>query len=122
MIEAMRASRIALGMAIFGPLIVCSLPLEAHRRWGDGSPVSDEIEKLCCGEADAHLLPPGSVHARADGWHIDGYPKVVPFGKELPSPDGDEWGFWSDHQYNDGYKIIVDPSEMRCLFLNPRIL
>ena len=118
----MRPLRIALGIATFGSLLLCSLRVEAHALWGDGSPVSEEIRKRCCSDADAHLLPAESVHARADGWHIDGYPKVVPYGKELPSPDGHDWGFWSDHQYNDGFRMIVDPTEMRCLFLNQRIL
>ena len=91
----------------------------AHTHWGDGSPVSDEVRRRCCGEADAHLLPPGSVHARRDGWHIDGFERVVPFGQELPSPDGHEWGFWSEHRY-DGYRPVGGQSEMYCLFLNPR--
>jgi hypothetical protein len=28
-----------------------------------------------------------------DGWHIDGFPGVVSYGKELPSEDGDYWAF-----------------------------
>ena len=91
----------------------------AHDRWGDGSPVSAEIKKKCCGDAEVHRLPPGSVHALADGWHIDGYSKVVPYGVELPSPDGNEWGFWSD-PHNDGYLAAAEQSDMHCLFLNPR--
>jgi hypothetical protein len=93
----------------------------AHQHWGDGSPVSEQIKQVCCGDAEAHFLQPGSVHARADGWHIDGFAKAVPYGRELPSPDGNEWGFWSDHRY-DGYKQVGGQSDMNCLFLNPRML
>jgi hypothetical protein len=96
----------------------------AHSTWGDGSPVSEQIKKKCCGDAEVHLLPPGSVHARSDGWHIDGFQSVVPYGRELPSPDGNEWGFWSDfHQYAaQGLWVSGGQSEMQCLFLNPRLL
>jgi hypothetical protein len=96
----------------------------AHSTWGDGSPVSEQIEKKCCGDAEVHLLPPGSVHARSDGWHIDGFQSVVPYGRELPSPDGNEWGFWTDlHQYAaTGLSVSAGQSEMQCLFLNPRLL
>jgi hypothetical protein len=96
----------------------------AHSTWGDGSPVSERIRKKCCGDAEVHLLRPGSVHARSDGWHIDGYQSVVPYGRELPSPDGNEWAFWTDfHQYAaQGLWVSGGQSEMRCLFLNPRLL
>jgi hypothetical protein len=29
-----------------------------------------------------------------DGWHVDGYPDPLPYGKELPSQDGDYWIFY----------------------------
>lgn len=105
--------------AAVAPIMVFCPPGSAHTQWGDGSPVSEQIKRQCCGDAEIHFLPAGSVHARADGWHIDGFAKVVPYGKELPSPDGNEWGFWTDHQYDD-FKIVGGQSEMQCLFLNPR--
>jgi hypothetical protein len=95
------------------------LPAHAHMEWGDGSPVSEEVKRMCCGEAEVHFLPPGSVHAYADGWHIDGFFTPVPYGKEMPSPDGNEWGFWLDHRYDD-FKVVGAQSDMQCLFLNPR--
>jgi hypothetical protein len=98
---------------------LASLPTLAHTQWGDGSPVSERVKQQCCGDAEAHFLPPGSVHSFPDGWHIDGFSKPVPYGAELPSPDGNEWGFWRDHLY-DGFKVVGGQSEMQCLFLNPR--
>ena len=73
--------------AAVAPIMVFCPPSRAHTQWGNGSPISEQIKRQCCGEAEIHLLPAGSVHARADGWHIDGFAKVVPYGKELPSPD-----------------------------------
>jgi hypothetical protein len=49
----------------------------------------------------------------ADGWHIDGYPKVVPYGRELPSEDGDYWAFFK--RYQDG-----SWSPVYCLFVPPQ--
>jgi hypothetical protein len=118
----MRAGTIAFGAALVGPILFGSPAAEAHKLWGDGSPVSESVKKQCCGDADAHPLPPGSVHAMADGRHIDGFAKTVPYGAELPSPDGEDWGFWSDHRYTDGYKMLGYQSEMYCLFLTPRSL
>ena len=92
---------------------------QAHERWGDGSSVSENIKRQCCGDGEVHLLPPGSVHALPDGWHIDGFSKAVPYGKELPSPDGNEWGFWTDYRYSHA-QAIGRQSDIHCLFLNPR--
>lgn len=36
----------------------------------------------------------------ADGWHVDGYPDPLPYGKELPSQDGDYWIFYK--RYDSG--------------------
>lgn len=104
--------------ALLTVLLHCSLGF-AHNQWGDGSPVSEQVKKQCCGDAEVHYLPPGSVHAAKEGWRVDGYNKPVPYGLELPSPDGNEWGFWSDHIY-DGFKVVGGQSDIRCLFLNPR--
>jgi hypothetical protein len=113
--SAIRICSLALTVCL---LVKCSTGT-AHTQWGDGSPVSEDVKRMCCGEAEVHLLAPGSVRALKDGWHIDGYAKVIPYGKELPSPDGNDWGFWADHAY-DGFKIVAGQSEMHCLFLNPR--
>jgi hypothetical protein len=111
----------ALNLAIAAALLWGS-PAAAHQQWGDGSPVSERIKLKCCGDAEVHILPPGSVHALADGWHIDGFAKVVPYGVELPSPDGNEWGFWSEYRIPVGYAQQTRQSDLRCLFLNPRFL
>jgi hypothetical protein len=91
----------------------------AHSQWGDGSTVPESIKKRCCSEAEAHLLPPGSVHATPDGWRIDGYSRIVPFGNELPSTDDEDWGFWTDYRYGH-QQAIGGQSEIRCLFLRNR--
>ena len=49
---------------------------------------------------DVHHLTADQVHARADGWHIAGYPYVVQYGRETPSQDGDYWLFYK--AYPDG--------------------
>jgi hypothetical protein len=90
---------------------------QAHMQWSDGTPVPEQIRQRCCSDTEAHLLPPGSVHPLADGWHIDGYSRVVPYGSEMPSPDGKDWGFWTDYRYGHAQAIGAQ-SKMRCLFLN----
>lgn len=110
--------RIVLTITIAAAALLHS-PGFAHTQWGDGSPVSEQVKRQCCGDAEIHLLPPGTVHAMRDGWHIDGYNKPVPYGRELPSPDGNEWGFWRDHAY-DGFKVVGGQSDIHCLFLNPK--
>jgi hypothetical protein len=112
-------AKLARAVAIAIPALLHGLPGQAHTQWGDGSPVSERVKLFCCGDSEVHFLPPGSVHALADGWRIDGYSKTVPYGAELPSPDGNEWGFWSDHRYED-FKVVAGQSDIRCLFLNPR--
>jgi hypothetical protein len=94
-------------------LSCASLPSFAHDQLADGSPVPDWIKKSCCGPNDYHPLRPEQVHAMADGWHVDGYRKVMPYGKELPSPDGTYVGFWLD--YGDGSQ-----SNMYCFFVPPQ--
>ena len=120
----MKAKVFALTVAAAAGLPLWAAPAPAHQKWGDGSPVSESVKRKCCGDAEAHILPPGSVHARADGWHIDGFADVVPYGVELPSPDGNEWGFWGEYQYRVPFGDVhgTVQSDMRCLFLNPRVL
>jgi len=115
----MKSRDLALGVAIAASAIFCGVLGSAHQRWKDGSPVSERVKQLCCGDAEVHFLPPGSVHAFADGWHIDRFPKPVPYGKELPSPDGNDWGFWAERQYPD-FEVVAGQPEMQCLFLAPR--
>jgi len=45
------------------------------------------------------------VRAMADGWHVEGYRDVLPYGKELPSQDGDYWIFYKN--YPDGTQTPV---------------
>jgi hypothetical protein len=111
----------ALASAILTLALLYGASSQAHERWRDGSAVSEEVKRLCCGEADAHFLPPGSVHADRNGWRIDGFQKVVPYGKELPSSDGEDWGFWPDHPYSSP-ELAGGQTEIYCLFLRPRAL
>ena len=104
-ITVMRFAALVLAM-------VSCVPALAHDRLADGSPVPDWIKKSCCGPQDYHPLTPDQVQARPDGWHVAGYNKVVPYGKELPSPDGTYAGFWLD--YGDGTQ-----SPIYCLFVPP---
>ncbi len=59
------------------------------------------------GPADAHHLESAQVHTLPDGWHIDGLVKVIPYGVELPSQDGDYWIF---------YKTYVTDTKVYCFF------
>lgn len=66
----------------------------SHEKWADGSKVPSWIRAACCGPDDVHHLTPDQVHEMSDGWHVDGYPGVIPIGTEQPSPDGDYWIFY----------------------------
>jgi hypothetical protein len=118
----MKAIALKLNLAFAAAALLCASPARAHQQWGDGSLVSESVKRKCSGDAEVHILPPGSVHALADGWHIDGFAKVVPYWVELPSPDGNELGFWSDYRIRVDNALRPQQSDIRCLFLNPRIL
>ena len=75
-------------------------PSLAHDKWANGNPVPIWVKNSCCGPEDAHHLTPEQVHAMSDGWHVDGYRSVLPYGRELPSQDGEYWIFYKT--YPDG--------------------
>ena len=81
-------------------LLICSTtPAFAHDLWADGSVVPPWVKSSCCGPLDVHHLDKGQVRALADGWHIEGLNKVLAYGTEMPSQDGDYWIFY---RYADG--------------------
>ncbi len=69
-------------------------PARAHDYWQTGAEVPSWVKASCCGAADAHQLDSTSMHARADGWHIDGISTVVAYDRTLPSQDGQFWAFY----------------------------
>lgn len=95
---------------IFIAMVSVGVPVaRAHDLWADGSPVPAWVKAACCGPNDVHHLVPSQVHALRDGWHVDGYNSAVPYGTELPSEDGDYWGFWADYPHGG-------QSRMYCFF------
>lgn len=89
--------RVLIGLAIaacmLGTLYTCR-PAHAHDVWADNEPVAPWAKSACCGPEDSHHLRSDQVHAEKDGWRVDGYHALVPYGKELPSPDGTYWIFY----------------------------
>lgn len=81
-------------LVAFVILMLAAREARAHDEWAPGMPVPAWVKSSCCGVAHAHMLQPASVHARPDGWHIDGLLTVVPFDKTLPSEDGSFWAFY----------------------------
>ncbi len=71
---------------------------KAHDQWSNGKEVPPWVKAACCGPEDVHHLKSTQVHAMADGWHVEGYPDPLPYGKELPSQDGDYWIFYRSWQ------------------------
>ncbi len=86
-------------------------PVFAHEQWASGEAVPSWVKASCCGPADAHHYVDSQVRTLPDGWHIDGVPPVIPYGKELPSEDGDYWLF---------YKIDWTGTHIYCFFVPPR--
>ena len=93
-------------------LSLLSLPAEAHDVWANGEAVPEWVKRACCGPTDYHALTREQIRATPDGWHIDGHRDPVPFGSELPSPDGGYHAFWTE--FADGTQ-----SRVFCLFLPP---
>jgi hypothetical protein len=90
-----------------------TIPAAAHEKWANDKVVPDWVKSYCCGPEDVHHLKPEQVHARPDGWHVDGYRDVIPYGTELDSQDGDYWAFY--RTYQDGSQ-----SRVFCFFAPPR--
>lgn len=72
----------------------------AHDVWANGSEVPAWVKSSCCGPEDVHHLTSAQVRALADGWHVEGYPRPIAYGRELPSQDGDYWIFY--RRFSDG--------------------
>ena len=81
-------------IAILCAALALAASASAHDVWANGDPVPPWVKKSCCGPEDVHHLTPSQVHPMADGWHVDGYGDVLPYGKELPSQDGEYWIFY----------------------------
>ncbi len=86
-------------------------PSFAHEQWANGDIVPSWVQSSCCGPSDAHHLASDQVHTRPDGWHIDVIRQVLPYGKELPSQDGDYWIF---------YKADWTGEHVYCFFAPPK--
>ena len=86
--------------------IVISSLAHAHDRWANGEPVPAWVKAACCGPDDVHHLTPDQVHEMSDGWHVDGYPGVIPIGTEQPSPDGEYWIFYQTFQDGEVSKVF----------------
>lgn len=104
--------------AMFAAALALALsPAAAHDAWSDGAPVPAWVKASCCGPEDVHHLTADQVHEIAGkGWRVDGYPEVLPYGKELPSEDGDYWIFYR----TNGSGEAVSFSPVYCFFAPPR--
>ena len=51
-----------------------------------------------------------------DGYHVEGYPHVIPYGKAIPSQDANSWAFYQTN-VNGPY---VSYSPIYCFFAPPR--
>ncbi len=91
-------------------LVLCLKPASAHDAWANGVAVPDWVKASCCGPEDVHHLNSSQVHAMADGWHVDGYPQVLAYGRELPSQDGDYWIFYR-HNVGEGKPSTGEDNE-----------
>ena len=59
----------------------------------------------------------------ADGYHVDGYPYVIPYAHTLPSEDGDYWVFYRhnvghNNQSGQSYESSV---QCNCFFVPPEL-
>jgi hypothetical protein len=98
------AARLAPLLAL-GAFLAMDAEASAHDVWSNGDVVPDWVKKACCGPDDVHHLTADQVHLTKAGWRVDGYPDLIPIGKELPSPDGGYWIFY--RTLDNGDKSIV---------------
>jgi hypothetical protein len=85
-------SRLMRALFLLIPFI--ATPALAHDEWANGNPVPAWVKNACCGPDDVHHLTSQQVHPMSDGWHVEGYRSILPYGRELPSQDGDYWIFY----------------------------
>jgi hypothetical protein len=90
----------------------------AHDQWSNGQEVPSWVKQACCGPSDVHHLRADQVHAMKDGWHVDGYPEVLAYGRELPSQDGDYWIFYKHNlgEQNEYHQTYESFSPVYCFF------
>ena len=96
--------------AIVAVLLFAS-PAIAHDFWTTGEAVPEWVKHQCCGEKEAHMLDPNSVHVVEGGYTVDRLPGF--FLKEsetLPSPDGHFWIFIGEPNEYHAKPIV------RCFF------
>lgn len=70
----------------------------AHSFWANGQEVDPITKRVCCGRADAKMLPKSEVHAVAGGYKLDDTGEIVPYDHAQPSVDGQYWVFRWNHQ------------------------
>jgi len=108
------ASMRTLTAAVFAAaLLVLPQAVEAHDAWANGDPIPPWVKTECCSQAHAHHIDDDAVHARPDGYHVDGYRWTIPYSQALPSPDGSTWLFYTTRQ--DGSQ-----GAPYCFFVGPR--
>jgi hypothetical protein len=109
----MASKEASMRVVFIATLLMLCAPACAHEQWANGNPVPDWVKSSCCGPEDVHHLTAQQVHAMSDGWHVEGYRDVLPYGRELPSQDGDYWIFYKS--YPDGSQTPV-----YCFFAPPK--
>jgi hypothetical protein len=103
-------------LAILAASLLLASSAFAHNEWTNGAPVPAWVKNACCGPEDVHHLTAEQVRAMKDGWHVDGYPRVLAYGQELPSEDGDYWIFYRINMSGED----VSYSPVYCFFAPPR--
>ena len=73
---------------------ITSVPVIAHERWADGSPIPAWVNKYCCSVADAHQLTVSQIYRVEGGWRAAGYNHLIPDDHVLPSQDEHVWLFY----------------------------
>jgi hypothetical protein len=108
--------KLASAAAIAAGAIGFARPVFAHDTWASGEPVPAWVKRACCGPDDVHHLRKEQVRLEVDGWHVDGYPDVIPAGTEQPSPDGEYWIFYRTNTRADGSTY---QTRVYCFFVPP---
>jgi hypothetical protein len=110
-------------IALIVMLALCARPALAHDTWSNGVAVPEWVRHSCCGPEDVHHLKKEQVHEMADGYHIDGYPYVIPYAHTLPSEDGDYWVFYRHNVGHDNHsgQSYESFSPVYCFFVPPEL-
>jgi hypothetical protein len=99
--------RLAILLAVLVPI-----GANAHDQWADGTPVSGWVKQYCCGPDDVHRFTVAQIQHVPGGWRIDGFDRVIPDERVMPSQDEFVWVFYTRPDQGNVYCFFIPPGSV----------